>query len=205
VQNPSFASQSHRPPSVGASPMRGNRALPRTRGPGNRVSGATVSQFRQMTTPGSSGEVYESQRRSAPCRRPVSRRSAARRARPASAPIAPAAAFARTCSGFVAPAITEATGGCAASPPIATSSSDRSRSRANASSASMRSYCSSAISRPCRRVPYGAAWPRRYLPVRRPCASGKYGIKPSPSRAHVGRSSRSASRASQEYSLCSET
>ena len=35
----------------------------------------------------------------------------------------PAAAFARTCSGVVAPAITEATVGCAARPPIATSSS----------------------------------------------------------------------------------
>ena len=50
--------------------------------------------------------------------------SRARRARRRSAPIRPAAAFARTCSGFVAPAITEATGEMAASPPTATSSSE---------------------------------------------------------------------------------
>src|SRR2546426_201644 len=38
-----------------------------------------------------------------------------------------AAALARTCSGRVAPAMTEATAGCAARPPIATSSSRRPR------------------------------------------------------------------------------
>lgn len=43
---------------------------------------------------------------------------------------APAATFARTCSGFVAPAITEDTAGIASSPPTATSSSETPRSSA---------------------------------------------------------------------------
>ena len=43
---------------------------------------------------------------------------------------APAATFARTCSGFVAPAITEVTAGIASRPPIATSSSEMPRSSA---------------------------------------------------------------------------
>ncbi len=70
----------------------------------------------------------------------------------------PAAAFARTCSGVVAPAITEATVGWAARPPIATSSGFRPRSRAKRSSASIRSHVASSTSSPCaaRRVPSGA-------------------------------------------------
>jgi hypothetical protein len=51
----------------------------------------------------------------------------------------PAFTFALTCSGFVAPAITDATAGIAARPPIATSSNDTPRSRANRSSCSSRS------------------------------------------------------------------
>src|SRR5213079_2999284 len=42
----------------------------------------------------------------------------------------PARTFARTCSGFVAPAITDATAGIANNPPIATSSSETPRSAA---------------------------------------------------------------------------
>ena len=53
--------------------------------------------------------------------------------------------------------------------------------------------------------PPQAARSRETFPVRSPLASGKYGMNPSPSRAHVGSSSASASRRSSEYSLCSET
>ena len=52
-------------------------------------------------------------------------------------------------------------------------------------------------SRAASRVPAGAGSPRRYLPVSSPEASGKNGTKPSPSRSHVGSTSRSASRCEQ--------
>ena len=47
-----------------------------------------------------------------------------------------------------------------------------------------------------------AASPGRYLPVRKPDASGKYGTNPTPSSRQAGSRSRSASRASREYSFC---
>src|SRR6185436_15030367 len=55
----------------------------------------------------------------------------------------PAATFAVTCSGVVAPAMTDATAGWAARPPMATSRTDTPRSAANAS---MRSTTASAPS-----------------------------------------------------------
>src|SRR5207248_2327266 len=66
-----------------------------------------------------------------------------------------ATALARTCSGAVAPAITDATPGWEASPAIASSSSVYPRSCANASSASIRSNALSlsASDRPESRVP----------------------------------------------------
>src|SRR5262249_37767043 len=85
----------------------------------------------------------------------------------------PAAAFAFTCATLIAPAITEQTVGCAASPPIATSRRLSPRSFPNASSASMRVHCSSETSSlPDSLVPSGSGSPRRYFPVRRPLASG---------------------------------
>jgi hypothetical protein len=52
-------------------------------------------------------------------------------------------------------------------------------------------------SRPARRVPRGAACPRRYLPVSSPFASGKYGKTPTPRCTHDGMTSRSASQCSR--------
>ena len=89
---------------------------------------------------------------------------------------AAAAAFARTCSGFVAPAMIDPTPGVEASAQIASSCNECPRSSANAVHASTRSKRSSAISRPASRVPSGAGSPRRYFPVRSPLASGKYGM-----------------------------
>ena len=56
------------------------------------------------------------------------------------------------------------------------------RSAANASTASIRSHSapSSRLVSWARRVPSGAAWPRRYLPVSRPNSSGKNGRMPTP-------------------------
>src|SRR6188472_856704 len=88
---------------------------------------------------------------------------------------APAAAFARTCSGLVAPAITEAMPGIDASPPTASSRMPRPRSAPTRSSASTASRSLASTSRPASREPAGARSPRRYLPVRSPLASGKYG------------------------------
>ena len=53
--------------------------------------------------------------------------------------------------------------------------------------------------------PAGAASPRRYLPVSRPRASGKYGSSDCPVWASAGTSSASMARLSQEYSFCAET
>ena len=119
----------------------------------------------------------------------------------------PAATFCSTCSTLVAPAITDPTVGMAASPPIATWSSDTPRSPANSSIASMRekSACSNGSVCLASRVPAGAASPRRYLPVSRPRASGKYGSSDWPVCAKAGTSSASMDRLSQEYSFCAET
>ena len=105
--------------------------------------------------------------------------------RPRSAPRHPAATFARTCSGFVAPEMTELTAGIASRPPTATSSIAMPRSSAKLCSASARSHRPSGISRPASR-PSVASSPRRYLPVSRPLASGKYGRKPIPSLSQSG-------------------
>src|SRR5262249_11610703 len=112
----------------------------------------------------------------------------------------PAAAFSRTCSGFVAPEMTEATAGSPSSPPTATASSETSRSSAYASSASTRSNISSVktSSRLSSRVPGGRGSPRLYFPVNRPLASGKYGRTPRPSRAQTGSRSPSGPRCSRE-------
>ena len=63
---------------------------------------------------------------------------AGRRARPPSAPTPRPPRSLATCSGFVAPAITDTTGSTASSPPIATSSSERPCASAHARSASTR-------------------------------------------------------------------
>ena len=91
----------------------------------------------------------------------------------------PAATFCSTWSTEVAPAITDPTVGSAASPPMATWSSETPRSAANFSIASRvsKSACSSGALCLASRVPDGAASPRRYLPVSRPRASGKYGSR----------------------------
>ena len=89
----------------------------------------------------------------------------------------PAATLARTCSGFVAPAITDAM------PVDRGEPADRELEQrvptcrvANASSSSTRASRSS-LSRPSfsplSRAPSGSGSPRRYLPVRRPLSSGK--------------------------------
>ena len=106
----------------------------------------------------------------------------------------PAAAFARTCSGVVAPAITEATVGCAARPPIATSSSRSAARRGRTRRAPRRGPTSRRRRRdPARRGACPRAPARRggTCPVSRPRASGKYGSSPSPSRSHSGIRSRS--------------
>jgi len=84
----------------------------------------------------------------------------------------PAAPFARTWSGFVAPAITDTTGSVASSPPIATSSSERPWASAHACSCSTRSRSAGEISRPCKRVPAAGGASRDTFPVRSPLASG---------------------------------
>src|SRR5690242_11474445 len=119
----------------------------------------------------------------------------------------PAAALARTCSGRVAPAITEPTAGSAPRPAIATSSNVRPRSAANRSSASTASNERSEIAAPraASLVPSGGGSPRRYLPVSNPFASGKYGRMPTPKCAHAGISSRSSVRSSSEYEFCALT
>ena len=102
----------------------------------------------------------------------------------------PAFAFARTCSGFVAPAITETTAGWAASPPTATSRSERPCAVGPRASALRRGRAPRR--RSCGRraaCPPPAAARDVTLPVSRPLASGKYGMKPSPSRSHAGSSS----------------
>src|SRR5438874_1462675 len=109
-----------------------------------------------------------------------------------------AAALARTCSGFVAPAITEATAGCDASPAIASSSRECPWSDANSSSASTWSNASSVSrSEPSSRDPAGGGSPRRYLPVSSPLASGKKGMNATPSSAQRGRTSASGARSSR--------
>lgn len=91
-----------------------------------------------------------------------------------------AATFAFTCSGLVAPAMTEATTGCDTSHEIASSrrlcprDSAHTRSRSTFSRAfpsRKRSRWSSGI--PRRRLPVGSSAPRRYFPVRSPDSSGK--------------------------------
>ena len=80
-------------------------------------------------------------------------------------------------------------------------------SAANASSASTGPTSRRRRRAPASRAacPPAPAAPRRYFPVSRPRASGKYGSSPSPSRSQAGISSRSASRSSHEYSFCAET
>src|SRR5690606_16287098 len=86
-----------------------------------------------------------------------------------------ACAFATTCSGRVAPAITDDTSGRDSSHENAATTSVTPRSRQNAPNRSSASH--GAVSSRCgftstRRVPSGRA-PREYLPVSRPSASGK--------------------------------
>ena len=113
------------------------------------------------------------------------------RGRPARSP-PPAAAFARTCSGFVAPAMTDVTGRASQQAPIATSSSATPRSAREAPER-LDQVLPPLARRSARgsdsRAPSGPARPRRYLPVNSPLASGKYGRKPSPSRSHAGSTS----------------
>ena len=112
-----------------------------------------------------------------------------------------APALARTCSGDVAPAITDAIAGRPTSQANASSSRVWSRSAANASSRSTTSNwrSESAFARrssgtPARRVPGGGGSPRRYLPVSTPLASGKYGSMPREWRSQAGSTSSSALR-----------
>ena len=125
----------------------------------------------------------------------------------AAAPIPRPAAFARTCSGFVAPAITDTTGRAPSRPPIATSSSEHAvRLRPCAQALDAVEIGRRRSSRPCSRVPGAGGRSRDTFPVRSPLASGKYGMKPSPRRC--ARRQQLAPRrraASHEYSLCSDT
>src|SRR2546430_11346091 len=122
---------------------------------------------------------------------------------------APAATLAATCSGVVAPAITLATVGLAARPPIATSSRLRPRASAYAWSASTLAHGAlasrSRYRSPASRVPGAGGSPRRYLPLSRPEASGKNGSRPSPKRSQAGITSVSASRATRLYWFCALT
>ena len=95
--------------------------------------------------------------------------------RGAEAEVVPAAALALSCSGDIAPAMTEAQPGCAARPPMATCRMDTSRSAPQAMSASTLSSLSSVTypERAASRVPGGISSPRRTLPVSSPFASGK--------------------------------
>ena len=91
-----------------------------------------------------------------------------------------------TCAGCGAPARTRGTGGWLASQPIARSTMLCPADSANASSLASVWKLPSVSTRsamppaPARRVPSGAGSPWRYLPVRKPLASGKYGSTPSP-------------------------
>src|SRR5215212_3495509 len=89
----------------------------------------------------------------------------------------PAAALLLACSGDVAPAITDATAGRLSNHEKASSSIVHLRDSENSISRSTtaRFRCVSSLSPlpESRRLPAGAAWPRRYLPVSRPLASGK--------------------------------
>ena len=83
-----------------------------------------------------------------------------------------------TCGGDIAPAITEATAGCASSHDTASSSSVCPRDAANwVRPSTTARFCATNtfVAHPpsARRVPQGGRWPQRYLPVRSPLASGK--------------------------------
>ena len=99
-----------------------------------------------------------------------------------------AATLARTCSGVLAPAITEQTAGIAASPPIATSSRPTPRSAARPRAPRSADAPAAGTSPGAIRVPSGHGSPRPYFPLSRPRASGKYGMKPIPSSAQAERS-----------------
>ena len=102
----------------------------------------------------------------------------------------PASAFARTCSGVVAPAITEATAGCAASPPMATRAWSARAPRRTPRAVRGRPTARRPGSRPTgpatSRVPAAGGSSRLYLPVSSPLASGKNGSRPTPNRSQAG-------------------
>ena len=126
---------------------------------------------------------------------------------PASAPSCPAAALALTCSGDVAPAMTDAQPGCAARPPMAISRMDASCSRAPGDErlhlVELRVGDVARAGWPagCRAGCPGRA---ATLPVSRPFASGKYGSTPSPKWSAAGTTSASASRSSSDQWFCAE-
>src|SRR5690606_2057383 len=120
---------------------------------------------------------------------------------------APAAAFSRTCSGFVAPAITLDTCGRDSSHPNATCTSLIRRTSPNAPRRASAAH--GADVRPCGCVgtkrPSSGRAPCAYLPVSRPFASGKYGSTPIPYAAAAGSTSSSAARSTRLYWFCADT
>ena len=114
-----------------------------------------------------------------------------------------AAAFCRTCSGDVAPAITVATDGvCAsqesASPPEDCARAPRRSRRAVPRRRTVRRWRSAPRADPKpRKREFGVLLPCRYFPVSMPPARGKNGVKATPSCWHIGRMSCSAARLSR--------
>src|SRR5579884_826906 len=94
--------------------------------------------------------------------------------------------FASTCSGRVAPAITLATAGRAASQENASSSMLRPRAEQKSARRSILSQFASVRNRSrnvvvfVNREPSGIGLPRLYFPVNNPPARGKYGSRPRP-------------------------
>ncbi len=119
----------------------------------------------------------------------------------------PAAAFARTCSGLIAPAITEHTVGCAARPPIATSS------RAQLTRRGERLECLDPIpllvrdlEPPREARALGLRRAAVVLAGEQPLASGKYGINATPTaRAPGSARPRRRARATSTCSAPSRT
>ena len=112
----------------------------------------------------------------------------------------PPATLAAICSGFVAPAITEATAGRASSQPKARSSTlwpsrpASSSSAATAASRSSDSWLAARSPMAASRVPSGGGAPARYLPLSSPLASGKKGRNAVPVRSQYSRTPSSGSR-----------
>ena len=139
----------------------------------------------------------------APARPPTAARSIRPPAPPHPGRASAAAAFSSTCAGEVAPTIAVVTSGRRSVHAIARRASGTPRPSANGRSRSddgevlgrEEALATGAVPAPvAARDPPGRRRALRYLPVSTPCASGENASTPSPSRAHAGRTSPSASR-----------